>query len=100
MDKEGGSPLFHAILQRKQAVAELLLKYNADPNLAEASLDGYRGVSPLMTAVRHPGTYTDSHGVLRQVSLDGYRGVSPLMTAVRHPGTYTDSHGVLRQVSL
>ncbi len=67
LDKEGGSPLFHAILQRKQAVAELLLKYGADPNQAEASLDGYRGVSPLMTAVRHPGTYTDSKGVLRQV---------------------------------
>ena len=68
LDKEGGSALFHAVLQRKEAVAKLLLKYGADVNLNEACLDGYKGVSPLMTAVRYPATYTDSRGQSYQVN--------------------------------
>ena len=68
LDKEGGSALFHAVLQRKKAVAELLLKFGADVNLSEAYLDGYKGVSPLMTAVRYPATYPGHQGQSRQVS--------------------------------
>ena len=72
LDKEGGSALFHAVLQRKKAVAKLLLKYGADVNLNEACLDGFKGVSPLMTAVRYRATYTDSHGESRQVNTFNY----------------------------
>lgn len=66
-DRKGATALFHAVLQRKKAAAALLLQYGADCNLQGASLDGYRGVSPLVTAVRYPATYTDARGRSRQV---------------------------------